>query len=92
MPWWSWLLIWTGLVLALLGMLVWFGFRLFRQAMATGAALSDLSDRISAVGQGSGAPQPARFRSAVFQDPGDLYATLELRRIERAQQIGRAHV
>lgn len=29
MPWWSWLIIWTVLVLALLGMLTWVGVTLF---------------------------------------------------------------
>ena len=86
MPWWSWLLIWSSLVLGLFGMLVWFAFRLFRKALATGAALGDLSERVAAVGQGSETPEPARFRSAVLQEPGEVYLTLEIGRIERAQR------
>lgn len=42
MPWWSWLIIWTLLVLALLGMLAGAGVTLFRKLMKTARALHDL--------------------------------------------------
>jgi hypothetical protein len=45
MPWWSWLVIWVVLVLALLGMLVWLGYRLFVKLMAALRALGELTDK-----------------------------------------------
>ncbi|TFC79539.1 hypothetical protein E3T23_09715 [Cryobacterium cheniae] len=86
MPWWSWVLIWTGLVLGLLAMLVWFGFALFTKAMATGKALQDLGDRVAGVTQGQETPAQGRFRPSIFTDPTDLYLALELVRRDRAQR------
>jgi flagellar biosynthesis/type III secretory pathway M-ring protein FliF/YscJ len=45
MPWWSWLVIWVLLVLALLGMVAWLGYRLFVKAMATLHALGELAEK-----------------------------------------------
>ncbi len=45
MPWWSWVVIWVALALALLGMLVWMAVRLFRKA---GAVLDELDALASA--------------------------------------------
>jgi hypothetical protein len=49
MAWWAWVIIWVGLVLALFGMLAFFGYRLFRKAMATLAELAKLGDQVAAV-------------------------------------------
>lgn len=43
--WWGWLLIWVGLVLALLIMLVVMAWVLFRKAMALMSDLSDVVDK-----------------------------------------------
>jgi hypothetical protein len=48
--WWGWLLIWAGLVLALLVLLAVLAFRLFRQATALMRELSVLVDKASALG------------------------------------------
>lgn len=85
MPWWSWVLIWTGLVLGLLAMLAWFGFALFKKVRATLSALTDLSDLVSDVTQGQETPAPDRFRPAIFTDLADLYSALELVQHDRAQ-------
>lgn len=45
MPWWSWLVIWVVLVLALLGMLALLGYRLFVKAMGTMRALGELAEK-----------------------------------------------
>lgn len=44
MPWWSWVLIWTGLVLVLLATLAILGVHLYRKAMALMAEVGRLSD------------------------------------------------
>jgi hypothetical protein len=43
MPWWSWLIIWVVLVLALLVMLGLFGWQLFRKVVAVFASLEALA-------------------------------------------------
>ncbi|GAB3796446.1 hypothetical protein GCM10028798_06410 [Humibacter antri] len=74
MPWWSWLVIWAVLVLALLGMFGLFGYRLFVKAMATMGALGDLAEKTdvlsSRAGEGAG---EAAFRPAVL-GPAREYA------------------
>lgn len=49
MPWWSWVIIWVVLVLALLGMLAWLGYRLFVKLMAAFNALGELTDKADAL-------------------------------------------
>lgn len=55
MPWWSWIIIWSGLVIALLGMFALFAWRLFRKGvalakeLATAAATMELLDRANEV-------------------------------------------
>ena len=83
MPWWSWVLIWTGLVLGLLAMLAWFGFALFKKGMATAKALQELGVLVGEATRGLDAPAQERFRPAIFTDPVDLYLDLELVRHDR---------
>ncbi|TFD00030.1 hypothetical protein E3T28_08710 [Cryobacterium sinapicolor] len=86
MPWWSWVLIWTGLVLGLLAMLAWFGFALFKKVRGTVRALQELGDLVSDVTGGQEAPAPDRFRPAIFTDLADLYFALELVQRDRGQR------
>lgn len=45
--WWSWILIWTGLVLGMLVMLALFAWWLFRKSLVALDDLSDLADKTS---------------------------------------------
>lgn len=45
MPWWSWLIIWTCLVLALLAVLVVSAWRLFRKAVSVFDELGALAEK-----------------------------------------------
>ncbi|TDW28510.1 hypothetical protein [Cryobacterium psychrophilum] len=81
MPWWSWLLIWTGAVLLLLGTLTGLGIVLYRKLMRTADALQDLGDQLAALERG-GTPggahdEPRRFRPAVFVDAAELRVAVE---------------
>jgi hypothetical protein len=51
MPWWSWILIWGGLVLALLAMLALLSWWLFRKAVAVMHDLGELVDKTEALGR-----------------------------------------
>ena len=90
MPWWSWLLIWTGLGLALLGMLAWFGFRLFRKLMRTLRALEDLGGMVD-LDPGPVASDAVRFTPAVFRSHQELSDAAQLQRAaaERRRQLRR---
>ena len=64
MAWWAWLIIWTVLVLGLLGMLAWLGWRLFKKGAAVFRALEELGDR------GAGVRNPTTIiRRSVRMEP-----------------------
>lgn len=46
MPWWSWIVIWVVLVLALVGMLAFMAFRLFRKGVAVLGELDTLASKM----------------------------------------------
>jgi flagellar biosynthesis/type III secretory pathway M-ring protein FliF/YscJ len=74
MPWWSWVVIWVVLVLALLGMLTLFGFRLFRKLTAALDELGKLADKTDLLHQRSEELREERFQPAVFADASALRA------------------
>jgi len=84
MPWWSWLVIWVVLVLALLGMLAIFAVVLFRKLMAAGRELSVLADKAEVLQRHSDALRDPPFHSAVFADLAELTAQHEQDKAERA--------
>ncbi|TFD51575.1 hypothetical protein E3T55_07610 [Cryobacterium frigoriphilum] len=84
MPWWSWLLIWSGLVLGLITMFVLFGVTLFRKLMTLAEALGKLGDRFSEVGAPADDEVPSpRALPAVFQSRSRLAELAADRRFER---------
>jgi hypothetical protein len=90
MPWWSWVLIWAVLVLALVGMLVRFGFVLFRKAMAALDALGDLGDQVADLEAQAdilaGDADSPRTPPAIFADRAALAAGVSASRSERAHR------
>lgn len=72
MPWLSWLLIWSVLVLGLVAMLAWFGYGLFRKLMSVMKALEELGSQVADLGLGDAAAAPDRFRTAIFRDRHEL--------------------
>jgi len=72
MPWWSWLVIWGALVVALLALLVWQGIRLFRKFMAAVHALGELADKTSVLEQHADELGDHQFRAAAFQSAARL--------------------
>ena len=85
MPWWSWLLIWSGLALVLLGVLTWFAVQLYRKALGTLQAFEALSDQVAGLSWDSSSP-PALFKPAVFADLKRLRREVEQRRAERTHR------
>ena len=72
MPWWSWLLIWTVLVLGLLGMLALFAVSLFRKVMAAGREISELAAKAEVLSRRSSELADPPFHTSVFADPTQL--------------------
>ena len=83
MPWWSWLLIWTVLVLGLLGMLAFFAWWLFRKVVAAGREAAALMEKAEVLSRRADELHE-RFEPAVLADA-------ELLRAERDDWlVGRA--
>lgn len=84
MPWWSWLLIWLGLSLALLAMLAFFGYRLFVKAMTTLQALGDLTDKTELLSSQFNDDSEPVFHPAVFGPVREYAQNWEQRRARNA--------
>jgi hypothetical protein len=67
MPWWSWVIIWSVLVLALLGELAYLGYRLFKKAMRAADAFSTLLDRASELDERNKQFEDVKFTPAVLR-------------------------
>ncbi len=83
MPWWSWLVIWTVLVLGLLGMLAFFAWWLFRKVVAAGREAAALLEKTEVLSRRADELQE-RFEPAVLADVDDLRAGREEERTRRA--------
>lgn len=83
MPWWSWLLIWTVLVLGLLGMLVFFAWWLFRKVVAAGREAAALMEKADVLSQRA-EELADTFEPAVLADAEELRAERHDRLAERA--------
>lgn len=78
MPWWSWLLIWALLVLGLVGMLVFFAFRLFQKTVRVFTDLGDLTEKAELLDAPAGATEPRRFERAILQKRSEVVARRDL--------------
>ncbi len=80
MPWWSWLIIWTCLGLALIGVLVLSGVRLFQKAMALFSDLDMLAHKAELLDQAPPNTAEIREEIAVLRKFSAVY---ERRRLTR---------
>jgi hypothetical protein len=81
MPFWSWIIIWGGLVLVLLAMLGFLGYRLFVKLVAALDALGELSEKTALLDAAAEDLAAERFHPAVFADAAELS---HARRVEKA--------
>ena len=86
MSWWAWLLIWTGLVLALLAVLALGAWWLFRKSMTVLDDVADLAETTEILGVDE-ADLPAQTR-AVLADLRDIRAREEARKAHRSRRRG----
>jgi hypothetical protein len=85
MPWWSWIVIWGGMVLLAVALLAWIAYRLFRKLMTAVGALGDLADQVSTLGDTVEVIDPQRFRPAIFTNRDALAQGVEADRANRLQ-------
>jgi hypothetical protein len=86
MPWWSWIIIWGLLILALLGMLVWFGFTLFRKFLDVADALGQLAEKTELLDERIDELAPQLSEPAIFGDRDELAEVVELQSLERERR------
>ena len=86
MPWWSWLLLWSGLGLALCAVLAWFAFTLFKKLIKAAEALEDLGNRVADLDLNLDEPAPDRFTPAIFLHRHDLALAVDQNRADRAHR------
>ena len=87
--WWGWLLIWTGLVLALLVMVALFAWWLFRKAMRLLDDAAELADTAAILEVDD--PELPRPVIAVLADLRDIRAREEARKSHRARRRSERH-
>ena len=87
--WWGWLLIWTGLVLALLAMLALLAWWLFRKAMRLLDDVADLADTTAILDVEEAALPPRAI--AVLTDMKDIRAREDARRTHRSERRTARH-
>ncbi|WP_223690536.1 hypothetical protein [Leifsonia poae] len=83
MPWWSWIVIWGTLILAFLGMLVFFAVHLFRKLMAAGREVGALAEKAEVLSRRADELRDPPFHSAVFDDASRLSAERDQARADR---------
>jgi len=89
MPWWSWILIWGGLVLALLAMLVLMAWWLFRKAVGVLDELGQLAEKTELLSRMSDEltdVETAPFVPAVLLDRAAVAAQRSARELAREQR------
>ena len=99
MPWWAWLLIWTSLSLALIGMLALFAMLLFRKAMAIATELEHLASLTAILDQADRILDDQRADIAVLARYADVrrrreqvrFEALTRRSVRHDIRIAKAH-
>ncbi|MFD1713313.1 hypothetical protein ACFSBZ_02405 [Amnibacterium flavum] len=78
MPWWSWVVIWGILVLALLAVLAASGWMLFRKAMTAAEALGQLVDQADRLDVARSELDPEHFVPAAIRPHSEVSAEYEV--------------
>ena len=86
MAWWSWVVIWVGLALALVVMLGLMAWWLFRKLMSVFHALEALADTTQLLDAAGEAIEDQRFERAILLDKSDLLARREYVRERSAER------
>lgn len=83
MPWWSWILIWGGIIAAGVAMLILLGLHLFRKAAGVGRELSALAYKSELLHSYAEELTADTSEPAVLQDPAIWREIRQTRKDER---------
>ena len=72
MPWWSWVVIWVVLVLALVGMLAFMAWRLFRKGVAVLEELDGLASKTELLDRAADVAEQQRQELAILVGADEL--------------------
>ncbi|PPF85550.1 hypothetical protein C5B96_05620 [Subtercola sp. Z020] len=86
MTWWSWIIIWAVLVLAMLGMFAFFGVRLFRKAGAVLSELGDLGAKVSALQENVEGLTPEQSPNAILLGYAEMHRRRDALKRRREDQ------
>jgi hypothetical protein len=87
MTWWSWILIWLGLAALLVGVLAFFGFRLFRKGLALLRQTEELTAKMARLTEYAEAEPERRNPSAILVPYEQVHRRREERRELRQERI-----
>lgn len=87
MPWWSWIVIWAGLVLVLIGMFAWFAWKLFKKLLAVLTELEALAASAEVLSGVPAARSDQLRRSALFMNMAEIRARRESEMTKRADRV-----
>lgn len=87
MTWWSWILIWLGLTALLLGVLAFFGLRLFRKGLALLRQIEELTEKMARLTEYAEAEPVRRAPSAILVPYEQVLRRREERRELRQERI-----
>ncbi|AND16448.1 hypothetical protein [Rathayibacter tritici] len=87
MTWWSWILIWVGLVLGALAMLVFVALAYWRKGKRLLGQLSEVTAKLETLSPGATDDLPPRPPSSLFADRDDVRRAREGRRDARRDRI-----
>ncbi|RFA09311.1 hypothetical protein B7R54_08760 [Subtercola boreus] len=86
MSWWSWIVIWAVLVLAMLGMYALLGWRLFRKASVVLGELSQLGAQVGSVQDNVEQLTPEPSDNAILLGYAEMYRRRDIQRQRRADE------
>lgn len=91
MPWWSWIIIWSGLVIALLVMFALFGLTLFRKGVALAKELATTAATMELLDRASHVVADQHSELAILQTQAEVRARRDLVRARSAERKSARH-
>ncbi|MET4782536.1 hypothetical protein [Glaciihabitans sp. UYNi722] len=92
MPWWSWVIIWVGLSLAMLAMLGLMAWRLFKKLLGVFRELESLTEKAELLDAASEVLDDQQFERSILLKKSEVVARREYVRARSAERKENRHV